>query len=102
MDGRTVTAGMLHDPTSLDRLVKSEQAYKFLKHFRDSPAYWQHEMYEVLAMLCILGIPTWFMMLSAADLHWVEMIEPVSLHNHKCLTPKEIQKNDNQGTFRKI
>ena len=31
MDGRTVTVGMLHVPTSLNRLVKSEQVYKFLK-----------------------------------------------------------------------
>ena len=92
MDCRTVTTGMLPDPTSLNRLVKSEQAYKFLKNVRGSPAYWQHEMYEVLAMLCTLGIPTWFMTLSAADLYWVEMIEAVSIHNHKHLIPKEIRK----------
>ena len=83
---------MLHDPTSLNRLVKSEQAYKFLKNVRGSPTYWQQEMYEVLAMLHTLGTPTWFMTLPAADLHWVEMIEAVSIHNHQCLTPKEIRK----------
>ena len=59
---------------------------------RGSLAYWQHEMYEVLVMLCTLGIPTWFMTLSATDLHCIEMIEAVSIHNHKHLTPKEIQK----------
>ena len=89
MDGRTVTAGMLRDPTSLNRLVKSEQAYKFLKDVRGSPAYLQHEMYEVLSMVHTLGIPTLFMTLSAADLHWVEMIEAVSIHNHNTLHPKK-------------
>ena len=28
-------------------------------------------------MLRTLGIPTWFMTLSAADLHWMEMLESV-------------------------
>ena len=43
-------------------------------------------------MLRTLGIPTWFMTLSAADLHWIEMLETVSIHNQKPLTSKEIRK----------
>ena len=92
IDGQIVNAGMLCNPDVLNRLVKNEQAYKFLKNVRGSPAYWQHELYEVLAMLCSLGIPTWFMTLSAADLHWIEMIEAVSIHNHKPMTQNEIHK----------
>ena len=42
-------------------------------------------------MLRTLGIPTWFMTLSAADLHWMEMLESVSIHNKKHLTRKDIQ-----------
>ena len=83
---------MLCNPDVLNRLVKNEQAYKFLKIVRGSPAYWQHELYEVLAMLRSLGIPTWFMTLSAADLHWIEMIKAVSIHNHKPMTCNEIHK----------
>ena len=37
-------------------------------------------------MLRTLGIPTWFMTLSAADLHWMEMLESVSIHNKKNLS----------------
>ena len=62
-----------------------------MKNIRGSPAYWQNELYELLVMLRTLGIPTWFMTLSAADLHWTEMIEAVSIHNHKPLTQKQIQ-----------
>ena len=83
---------MLKNPKVMNRLVKTEQAYKFLKNVRGSPAYWQHELYELLAMLHSLGIPTWFMTFSAADLHWIEMIEAVSIHNHKPLTQKDICK----------
>ena len=77
---------MLRDSNVVKRLVKTEQAYKFLKNIRGSPAYWQNELYEVLAMLRTLGIPTWFMTLSAADLHWMEMLESVSIHNKKNLS----------------
>ena len=45
---------------------------------RGSPAYWQNELYDVLAMLCRLGIPTWFFNLSAADLHWPEIVQAVA------------------------
>ena len=78
LDGRTVTAGTLRDPNALQQLVRSEQAYKFLKNVRGSPAYWQNELYDVLSMLQKLGIPTWFLTLSAADLHWPEMIQAIA------------------------
>ena len=79
LDGQKITAGMLQNPTALQHLVQTEQAYKFLKNITGSSAYWQHELYDVLAMLHSLGIPTWFLTLSAADLHWPEMIQAVAL-----------------------
>ena len=33
-----------------------------------------------------------FITLSAADLHWIEMIEAVSIHNQKPMTRNEIHK----------
>ena len=78
LSGQRVTAGILCNPEALQQLVRTEQAYKFLKNIRGSPAYWQNELYDVLAMLRKLGIPTWFLTLSAADLHWPEMIQAVA------------------------
>ena len=49
LDGQKITAGMLQNPTALQQLVQTEQAYKFLKYIRGSPAYWQHERYDLLA-----------------------------------------------------
>ena len=47
-DGQEITAGMLQNPTALQQLAQTKQAYRFLKNIRGSPAYWQHELYDVL------------------------------------------------------
>ena len=77
LNGQNITAGLLRDTESLQQLIHTEQAYKFLKNIHGSPAYWQSELYDVLAMLRSLGIPTFFLTLSAADLHWPEMIQAI-------------------------
>ena len=50
-----------------------------MRNIHGSPAYWQHELQDVMLMLHSLGIPTWFLTLSAADLHWPEMIQAVAM-----------------------
>ena len=40
VNGQNITAGLLHDTESLQQLIRTEQAYKFLKNIRGSPAYW--------------------------------------------------------------
>ena len=92
LGGETITAGLLCNPIALQQLVHNEQAYKFLQNVRHSPAYWQNEMYDVLAMLRTLSIPTWFLTLSAADLHWPEMIQAVCLQYGRRLSRDEVLK----------
>ena len=79
-------------PSSSRRIVRNEQAYKFLKNVRGLSAYWQDQLYDVLAMLQILGIPTWFLTLSAADLHWPEMIQAVAVQFGRKLSQKDVLK----------
>ena len=43
-------------------------------------------------MLQILGIPTWFLTLSAADLHWPEMIQIVAAQFGRKLSQKDVLK----------
>ena len=50
-----------------------------MKNVRGSPAYWQHQLYEVLAMIRSLDIPTWYSALSAADMHWSEIIQAIGI-----------------------
>ena len=92
LDGQKITAGMLQNPTALQHLVQIGQAYKFLKNIRGSPAYWQHDLYDVLAMLHSFGILTWFLTLSAADLHWSEMIQAFALQPGRRLSRDDVMK----------
>lgn len=92
LDGKIVTAGMLKNVDEVNRLAKTDQAYKMLKKVRGSPPYWQHQLYEVLAMVRALGKPTFFMTLSAADLHWREMLEATAVHKGKHLSYGEIRR----------
>ena len=43
-------------------------------------------------MLQTLSIPTWFLTLSAADLHWPEMIQAVAVQFGKKLSQKDVLK----------
>ena len=92
LEGTEITAGQLWNPAVVEQLVRNEQAYTFLKNVRGSPAYWQDQLYDVLAMLCMLSIPTWFLTLSAADLHWPEMIQAVAVQFGQILTQKDVLK----------
>ena len=80
----------MHNPEALQQLVWTEQAYKFLENIRGSPAYWQSELYDVLAMFCKLGIPTWFLTLLAADLHWSQMIQAVAYQFGRKLSQEDV------------
>ena len=77
---------MLRNPEALEQLVRNQEAYKFLKSIHGSPACWQNELYDVLALLCALGIPIWFLTLSAADLHWPKMIQAIAMQFGKKLS----------------
>ena len=56
---------------------------------KGSPAYWQNELYDVLAMLRVLGTPT-FMTLSAVDVQWPEMIQVVAAQCRQRLSQEDV------------
>ena len=49
-------------------------------------------MYDVLAMLQTLGISTWFLTLSTADLHRPEMIQAVAVQFGRKLSQNDVLK----------
>ena len=68
IQGQPPTASQIKsDVNKLKSLVCQEQAYLFLRQIPGTPPYWQKFMYEVIAMVKQLGIPTWFMTLSCAE-----------------------------------
>ena len=59
-------------------MIRTDEAYKFLKIVRGSPAYFQRVMYDVLAMMRQLVLPTWFLTLSAAEIQWPDVIQTIA------------------------
>ena len=77
--GQPLTASSIRsDRESLQNVISKDQAYLFMREIPGSPPYWQKFMYEVVAMVKQLGIPTWFMTLSRADLRWPELLQIIA------------------------
>ena len=75
-----ITAGMLSHNFSdtVKSFITNDEAYHFMNTIKGTPAYWKRFLYDVLAMVKQLGIPTFFMKLSCADLHWNELISIIA------------------------
>ena len=58
---------------SAKRLLSSENAYSFMSSLKVTSTYWKQFLFEVLAMVKQLGIPTYFLTLSCANLRWDEL-----------------------------
>ena len=90
--GQPVTASHLRSNLqSLQQLICQDQAYLFLRQIPGTPPYWQKFMYEVVAMVKQLGIPSWFMTLSCADLRWPELFQIIAKTQGLNLTDEEIE-----------
>ena len=61
-----------------------------MNDLRGSPAYWQTVQYDVLAMIRQLGIPTWFLTLSAADMKWPDVIQHIANQYETHLTEEDV------------
>ena len=89
--GQSVTASELKSSAErLRNLICQDQAYLFLRKIPGTPPYWQKFMYEILAMVKQLGIPTWFMTLSCADLRWPELFQIIARIQGKMMTNEEV------------
>ena len=78
------------DINKLKSLVCQDQAYLFLRQIPGTPPYWQKFMYEVIAMVKQLGIPTWFMTL-CADLRWSELFQIIAKTQGTNMTDEQIE-----------
>ena len=88
--GRNLDAGMLKNPQHLQNLFKKDRAYTFLKNIHGSLPYWQKMFYELLAMIRTLGIPTWSLTSSAADMKWPEVIQSIAKQYGTIYTEQEV------------
>ena len=90
-EGRKFTASELLDDHVRDNILRSDEGYKIFSELRNSPAYLQKRKKDVFAMIRQLGLPTWFVSLSAADTNWVPLLKMLSKSiNNVCLTDEEV------------
>ena len=61
---------------------------------KGAPAYWKKFLYEVLAVVKQLGLPTFFMTLVFADLRWNELISVIAKLNGENLEEDDINNMD--------
>ena len=91
LHGQPLTASQFRsNEQCVKNLIFKDQAYLFLRGIPGSPPYWQKFMYEVIAMVQQLGIPTWFLTLSCADLRWHELFHILSRVRGENITDEEI------------
>ena len=56
-----------------------------------TPAYWTQFLYDILAMVKQLGIPTYFLTLSCADLRWEKLPCTINRLNNVELSEEELK-----------
>ena len=66
--------GDVLDKQTIDHLIRNDEAYKILAQDRTSPSFWEKKMRDLMAMIRQLGVPTFFLTLSAAETQWNELI----------------------------
>ena len=88
-----LTAGIFSQnyTETIKSLIANDEAFIFMNTLKETPAYWKRFQLEVLAMIKQLGLPTYFITLSCADLRWHELIEIIyKLNEGDILTDEDI------------
>ena len=88
----TLTAEMLSKnfKENVKKFIARDKAYSFMNAIKGTPAYWKKFLHEVLAMVKQLGIRTFFLTLSCADLRWSELISIISKLNGLNISDEDI------------
>ncbi|XP_065942676.1 uncharacterized protein [Magallana gigas] len=80
--GKAINSDMLRNPEILSKLLRNDEAIRFMQPIRGTPAYWSAIQKDLFAMLRQLGIPTWFCSFSSAEYRWNDAIS--SLLKQQC------------------
>ncbi|XP_061178430.1 uncharacterized protein LOC133187077 [Saccostrea echinata] len=89
--GKSMTANEMKNPENVNNLVRHNEGFFVFRQLRNSPAYLETRKKDVFAMIRQLGLPTWFMSLSAADTRWNDLIRALGvLNDGKEYTDEEI------------
>ena len=72
---RTLNAGNLKQQGALDRLLRYDEGYKFLRALRGSPAYFEKAQKDLFAMIRQLGPASLFCSFSSAEMQWTHLLK---------------------------
>ena len=67
------TAGDILDDNRVDEITRLDEGYRIFRSLRSSPPYFEARKRDLFAMIRQLGLPTWFISLSAADTLWKDL-----------------------------
>ena len=87
-----LTAGMLSNnfADTVNSFIANDRGYSFMSPINGTPAYWKKFLSDVLALVKQLGLATFFMTLSCADLRWNELVSIISKLKGEKLTDQQI------------
>ena len=74
-----IIAGILKNTLAIHELMCNDKDYKLLKKVRGLPTCWQQLLYNTLAMMHYIGIPTWWYTLSEAEFHWSDTLQAIGI-----------------------
>ena len=86
-------AGMVKNnfKATIENFVASDNAFSFMSSVKGTPVYWIQFLYDVLAMVKQLGIPTYFLTFSCAGLRWGELPYIINKLNNLGLSDEELK-----------
>ena len=87
-----LTAGQLKQSGSLERIVKFDEGFKFLRALRGSPPYFEKAKKDLFAMIRQLGPATLFCSFSSAETKWLHLLKILGkLVDQKDYTDDELE-----------
>ena len=88
---RTLNAGNLKQQRALDRLLRFDEGFKFLRALRGSPPYFEKAKKDLFAMIRQLGTASLFCSFSSAETQWTHLLKILgNLVDNKEYTNEEI------------
>lgn len=85
------TAGKMRDAVSKNPDYP-ENYYGFMKSIRGSASYWNSVKLDVFTLINTLGPPTWFLTLSANDMHWNDLMAVLCEQMNLPHAPEDLEK----------
>ncbi|XP_061167749.1 uncharacterized protein LOC133176667 [Saccostrea echinata] len=95
-----VTSNIVQDPEVLSKLLKNDEALRFMQPIRGTPAYWSADQKDLFAMLRQLGIPTWFCSFSAAEHRWNDAVSSILRQKNDDRDPEQMDWSEKNEVLR--